>query len=168
MAFDAILIEKIKNLKLVVTDVDGVLTDGGLYYTEDGLIMKKFNVKDGMGVKLLREAGIKTAMISTDTSKFMRLRAERLRMDYIYLGVWEKHITLREICDDMNITFAETAFIGDDVNDIGIMKEAGFSACPADAVDEIIELSNYKCEKNGGQGAYRELANLILKVRREY
>ena len=168
MTFDAILLEKIKNLKLVVTDVDGVLTDGSLYYTENGLVMKKFNVKDGMGVKLLREAGLKTGMISTDTSKFMRLRAERLRMDYIYLGVWEKQVTLREICDDMNITMAEAAFIGDDVNDLGVMKEAGFTACPADAVDEIIEISNYKCKNNGGKGAYRELVNLILSIKKEY
>ncbi|GJQ61461.1 MAG: hypothetical protein SCALA702_05140 [Melioribacteraceae bacterium] len=168
MTFDAILLEKIKNLKLVVTDVDGVLTDGSLYYTENGLVMKKFNVKDGMGVKLLREAGLKTGMISTDTSKFMRLRAERLRMDYIYLGVWEKQVTLREICDDMNITMAEAAFIGDDVNDLGVMKEAGFTACPADAVDEIIEISNYKCKNNGGRGAYRELVNLILSIKKEY
>lgn len=158
------IINIIKDIKLVVTDVDGVLTDGSLYYTEDGLVMKKFNVKDGMAVKLMREAGLKTAMISTDTSKFMRIRAERLRMDYIYLGVWEKQITLRDICDDMNITVAQTAFIGDDVNDTGIMKDAGFSACPADAVDEIVQLADYKCEKKGGEGAYREFANLILKI----
>jgi len=160
------IINIIKDIKLVVTDVDGVLTDGSLYYTEDGLVMKKFNVKDGMAVKLMREAGLKTAMISTDTSKFMRIRAERLRMDYIYLGVWEKQITLRDICDDMNITVAQTAFIGDDVNDTGIMKDAGFSACPADAVDEIVQLADYKCEKKGGEGAYREFANLILKIQR--
>jgi len=158
------IINIIKDIKLVVTDVDGVLTDGSLYYTEDGLVMKKFNVKDGMAVKLMREAGLKTAMISTDTSKFMRIRAERLRMDYIYLGVWEKQITLRDICDDMNITVEQAAFIGDDVNDTGIMKDAGFTACPADAVEEIVQLADYKCEKKGGEGAYREFANLILKI----
>lgn len=160
------LSDRIKNIKLVATDVDGVLTDNGLYYTENGLVMKKFHVKDGMGVKLLRESGIKTAMISTDTSKFMRIRAERLHMDYVYLGVWEKQITLRQICEDMNISLQETAYIGDDVNDFGIMKEAGFKACPADAVDDIKELADYICTLNGGQGAFREFANLILKAQK--
>ncbi len=84
------ILNKLKKIKVVITDVDGVLTDGGLYYSDDGLVIKKFNVKDGMGIRLLREAGIESGIISTDTSKIMVVRAEKLKMDFSYTGIWGK------------------------------------------------------------------------------
>ena len=152
--------ERLKKIKLLITDVDGVLTDNGLYYTEEGLVLKKFNVKDGMGVVRLRQSGIKTAIISTDESKIIKKRAERLKMDFVYTGTWDKDIKMKEICEIMNISTEETAFIGDDVNDIGIINAAGITACPADAMPEIKSLVDIVFEKKGGEGVFR----VVLKV----
>ncbi|MCB9219706.1 MAG: HAD hydrolase family protein [Ignavibacteriales bacterium] len=160
------LLTRLKNIKLLITDVDGVLTDGGLYYTEDGLMMKKFNVKDGMGTRLLRDAGIKTAIITTDTSELIRIRAERVKADYMYLGVWDKENKLLEICESEKISPNQTAFIGDDVNDIGIVNTAGISACPIDAVDDIKNIVDLILTKKGGYGVFREFADLILKAQK--
>ena len=162
MLLNESITNKLKNIKIIATDVDGVLTDGGLYYTSEGLIMKKFNVKDGMGTRLLREQGIKNAIITTDTSDLIKIRAERMKTDYLFLGVWDKENKLKEICEAENISLEHTAFIGDDVNDIGIIKAAGFSACPADAVDDIKNIVDIVLTKKGGEGAFREFADLIL------
>jgi YrbI family 3-deoxy-D-manno-octulosonate 8-phosphate phosphatase len=157
--------ERLSKIKLVITDVDGVLTDNGLYYTADGLVMKKFHVKDGMGVVLLRKMGIKTAIISTDESSIIKKRAERLKMDFVYTGTWEKDLKLKEICEILNISAEETAFIGDDVNDIGIIKVAGVTACPADAMPEIKSMVDFVLPQNGGCGVFREFADMILDAK---
>lgn len=158
-------IDKLNKIKLVVTDVDGVLTDGGLYYTQEGLVMKKFNVKDGMGMRLLRESGIKNAIITTDTSELIRIRGERLKVDHLFLGIWDKDSKLLEICEKENISPENVAFIGDDVNDTGIIGVAGFSACPNDAVDEIKNLVDIILSKNGGEGVFREFSDLLLNTK---
>jgi len=157
------LLTKIKNIKAVLTDVDGVLTDGAMIYNEDGLILKRFNVKDGMGAALLRQAGFKTGIITTDVSLIAKTRGERLKYDFIYIGSTDKVQSLDEICASLGIGRENCAFIGDDVNDLEILKCAGFSAAPADAVPEITEVVDYICEKKGGAGAYREYADLIRK-----
>ena len=159
-------LEKLKKVKLIVSDVDGVLTDNGLYYNETGLVMKKFHVKDGMGVVRLREAGIKTAIISTDKSKIIEKRAERLKMDFVRIGVWDKDVKLKEICDELNISTGEAAFIGDDVNDIGIIKLAGVTACPADAMPEIKDIVDYVLSLKGGEGVFRQFAEMILDAQK--
>jgi len=164
MTTNKVTTSQLKKVKLVITDVDGVLTDGGLYYTSEGLIMKRFNVKDGMGMRLLRENKIKTAIITTDTSELIKLRARRIKADYIYLGVWDKENKLLEICALENIDPINVAFIGDDVNDIGIINEAGISACPSDAVPHIQNLVNIILSKKGGEGVFREFADLILNA----
>ncbi len=158
-------IEKIKNIKVVITDVDGVLTDGGLYYTSEGLVMKKFNVKDGMGMRLLRLSGIKNAIITTDTSDLINIRAKRLKVDYLYLGVWDKDKKLLEICEKEKISPKNIAFIGDDVNDKEIIEIAGLSACPNDAVDLIKEKVDIILSTNGGDGVFRKFAELIIKYK---
>lgn len=164
---DEKILQKLKKIKVVITDVDGVLTDGGLYYSEDGLIIKKFNVKDGMGTRLLREAGIESGIISTDTSKIIVKRAERLKIDFSYTGIWGKEETMREICYERNIGPENIAFIGDDINDLGIIAEAGFTACPSDSVDEVLEAVDMVLTKKGGEGVFREFAELILKAQSE-
>lgn len=154
--------QKLRKIKLIITDVDGVLTDGGLYYTDEGMVMKRFNVKDGMATHLLREKGIKCGIISTDKSSIITKRAERLKLDFAYIEVWDKKSKMLEICSEYNILPENVAFIGDDVNDIEIIKNVGFSAAPKDAVDKIISIVDYVCTKNGGHGAFREFADLIL------
>jgi len=153
---------RLKKIKILLTDIDGVLTDGGMYYTEEGMVMKKFFVRDGMGTSLLHKAGFKTGIISTDVSPIANVRGERLKMDFIYLGVWEKDKALEEICKAEKISFEHVAFIGDDVNDIEIVKKVGVAVCPKDASDEIKKLAHYICKKKGGNGAYREIVDLIL------
>ncbi len=123
------LISKLAKIKLFVSDVDGVLTDGGLYYNDNGLIMKKFNVKDGMAVRLLKEAGVETAIISTDISNIIEARAKRLKIKYLYTGSWDKEEKLKQICSDLKISAKNSAFIGDDVNDIGIINYTGQNRC---------------------------------------
>jgi len=154
---------KLKKIKIVLSDIDGVLTDGGMYYTEDGMVMKKFFVKDGMGTTLLKKAGVLTGVISTDVSVINKTRAERLKMDFLHLGVWEKEKTLEEICEQTKLSPENVAFLGDDVNDLQILQKVGFAACPVDAVDEVKKIVHYKCKNKGGKGAYREVVDLILK-----
>ncbi len=156
--------EKLKNIKLVVTDVDGVLTDGGLYYDESGMVFKKFNVKDGMGVRLLRERGIETAIISTDTSPIILARAKRLEIKHCYIGEWDKASKILDICKFLNITPEQVLFVGDDVNDIKALKFAGIGAAPADAVKEVKNLVDYVCLRKGGEGVLREIAEMLLSV----
>ncbi len=153
---------KIGKIKLVISDVDGVLTDGGLYYSKEGLSIKKFNVKDGMGVLRLRETGIKNAIITTAKSDLMRKRAEALKLDYYFEGVWDKETKLLEICKAENLLPENIAFIGDDVNDLTIIDVAGFTAAPIDAVDEVKNSVDIILSKKGGEGVFREFAELII------
>jgi YrbI family 3-deoxy-D-manno-octulosonate 8-phosphate phosphatase len=157
-------LEKIRKIKLVLTDIDGVWTDGGLYYTKDGMIMKRFNVKDGMGVNRLRERGIETGIVSGDSSEVITIRGQRLKLDLIYIGVRDKKQALDEICGLRNLKYENIAFIGDDVNDIEILQNAGLTAAPADAMDEIIEMVDYVCKRRGGDGAFREFVEFILQT----
>ena len=115
-----------------------------------------------MGMRLLREAGIKNGIITTDTSDLIKIRAERLKVDYLYLGIWDKENKLLEICSSENISPNNVAFIGDDVNDIGIINACGISACPSDAVQEIKDIVDLVLPTKGGEGVFREFADLIL------
>jgi 3-deoxy-D-manno-octulosonate 8-phosphate phosphatase (KDO 8-P phosphatase) len=155
-------IEKLKNIRLVVSDVDGVLTDGGMYFSETGLELKKFDVKDGMGFVLLKRSGIETGIITTDTSKIIDVRAKRFDPTFLISGTWEKLTALHSKLSDLNITLEETAYIGDDINDLEILKEVGFSASPADAVSSVKNIVDYVCTSQGGRGAFRELAELVI------
>ncbi len=166
--FNQIELNKLRKIKLVVTDVDGVLTDGGLYYSSEGLVMKKFNVKDGMGTRILREEGIYVGIITTDgeTDKILKKRAERLKLDFLYTGVWQKEEKLHEVCDKYKIGFENVAFIGDDVNDLSIIENVGFSAAPADAVNSVKQKVDLVLQTKGGDGAFREFADLLISIRK--
>lgn len=154
--------EKISRIKVVLTDLDGVLTDGGLYYNDQGMVMKKFFVKDGMGAVLLKEKGIEVGIVTSDNSEIAAARGKRLNFDLVYYGVKDKTEILKEVCFVRNIKPEEIAFIGDDVNDIEILRQVGLSACPNDAVDSVKNIVDYICKKEGGRGAFRELADMIL------
>lgn len=150
-------------IKLVASDCDGVLTDGGMYYTEQGDVMKKFNVLDGMGFVLLQKAGIKTAIITAENNPLLEKRAEKLKIDYFRTGSKDKLGVLSELCQAMGITLKEAAYIGDDTFDVPAIKACGFGCVPNDAFEEIKESADYVTKRSGGYGAFREMANLILK-----
>lgn len=159
--------DKLSKIKIVLTDIDGVLTDGSLYYSDNGLVMKKFFVKDGMGAILLKENGIEVGIVSSDNSDTAKSRGKRLNLELVYYGVKNKKEVIDEICSLRNIKQENIAFIGDDVNDLDALKAAGFSACPKDAVDSVSSVVDYVCHKEGGKGAFRELADLVLKNKKK-
>ena len=158
--------KKLENIKLVITDVDGVLTDGGLYYTKDGLEMKRFNVKDGMATRLLKMNGFECGIISTDGADLIEARNRRLKMDFLITDTWDKLAKLKEICIEKNIELENVAYLGDDINDLEIIKAVGFSASPSDAVDIILNLVDYVCKRKGGDGVYREFAEVIIEAKK--
>lgn len=154
---------KAKHIKLLLTDCDGVLTDGGVYYGEEGEVLKKFNIKDGMGVERLRNfAQIQTGIITGEVSASVIKRAEKLQISELHLGIKDKVSILIQIMVNHNLTREQIAYIGDDVNDIGIMQKVGLTACPADAIIFTKEIADYVCKAKGGEGCFREFAELII------
>ena len=156
---------KIRKIKLVLTDVDGVLTDGGMYYSEKGEALKKFNTRDGMGVELLLQNKIKTIFITRENSKITESRAKKVKVTQVLSGIKNKQVELIKICKKYSVKPENIAYIGDDVNDISIMKKIGFSCAPLDCNIEVKKMVNYVCSTKGGNGAFRELADLILSVK---
>ena len=157
------------NIKLFLTDVDGVLTDAGMYYSETGDELKKFNTHDGMGLQLIRQKGIKTGIITSENTKMVERRFNKLKLDYLYQGKREggKLASVKEICDKEGITLAEVAYIGDDVNCFELLSAVGLAACPADALDAIKNIPGIiQMKKKGGEGCVREFLEMI--VSRQY
>lgn len=154
-----------KKIKLFIADVDGTLTDAGMYYSENGDEFKKFNTKDGLGIRLLREAGIKTGFITSENTKIVENRASKLKVDYLYQGkINEGKLAIaKEICDKERISLEEVAYIGDDVNCIELLNAVGFAACPADAHEKVKAIPNiHVMNISGGAGCVREWIDLIL------
>lgn len=157
-------------IKLFLTDVDGVLTDGGLYFTESGDQFKRFHVHDGMGFLLLKKAGIKTGIITSENLKLIELRAQRIQPDHLFMGVGfeEKLKVAEKICVQEGISLDQTAYIGDDVNCIDLLKTVGIAACPANAVDAVKMIPGiFHLSRSGGNGAMREFVEIILAARGE-
>lgn len=152
----------LNELKIVLTDCDGVLTDGGMYYYNNGVEGKKFNTRDGMAMKILKANGIKTGIITGENTKIVENRANKLKIDYLYMGVKNKYQILLEICEKENITPNNTAYIGDDINDLEILKNVGFSACPNDAMEEVKKICNFVSSKDGGKGVVRDVIERYL------
>lgn len=151
-----------KSIKLLLTDIDGVWTDGGLYYTVEGQNMLKFNVKDGMGVNLLRLKGIETGIITGNASEVVTTRAKKLKLEIINIGIPDKIIVYEKLLSDRNLTDANIAYIGDDVNDLEIMERAAITAAPNDAMPVVLNKVDFICGRKGGEGAFREFADFIL------
>ncbi|MBB6001896.1 HAD family hydrolase [Arcicella rosea] len=155
--------EKAKHIKLLITDCDGVLTDAGVYYGENGEVLKKFNIRDGMGVERLRKlANVETAIITGEVSPSVAKRAEKLKITELHLGIKDKLAVLVQIMVNRNLTKNNIAYIGDDVNDIEIMQNVGLTACPSNAISFTKEVADYICENKGGEGCFREFAELII------
>lgn len=158
---------KLKGIKLLAMDVDGVLTDCGMYYAEGGDEQKKFNTRDGKGIELLRNAGFKTAIITQEDTAIVKRRAEKLGMDYVLQGQRNKAGAFLEIARREGLRPEEMAFIGDDVNDTEALMLAGFSATPADGHVENKKIVDYVCSKGGGGGCVRELCDLLAASKDE-
>ncbi len=153
------------NIKLFLSDVDGVLTDAGMYYSNNGDELKKFNTKDGMGFQLLREKNIKTGIITSEATEIVSRRASKLQVDFLYQGKKSegKLNAAREICEILDISLNEVAYVGDDINCLELLSSVGLAACPSDAVHAIKEIPGIiHLTSEGGQGAVRELVELIL------
>lgn len=154
-----------KPIKLFLSDVDGVLTDAGMYYSENGDELKKFNTHDGMGFKLLREAGIKTGIITSEDTQIVARRAKKLNVDFLYQGKREggKLEVAKEVCSQMGISLEEVAYIGDDINCYDLLSAVGTAACPANSLPKIKALPGIlHLSKRGGEGAVREFVEWIL------
>lgn len=157
--------KKIKNadIKMLALDVDGVMTDGGMYYTEKGDELKKFNTKDGMALIKLAESGLTTALISSGINDhIIKERGKRLQVSYIYVGTWKKLEILEKWCSELKISLAQVAYIGDDINDLEVISAVGLSACPADAVYAVRMKADVVLEKKGGEACVREFAERFL------
>lgn len=154
--------ERIKRIKLVASDCDGVLTDGGLYYTEDGLEIKRFHVLDGMGFLMLQEHGIKTAIITGEKNPLVKKRAEKLQVNFLVLGNKDKLGALEDICQELKIDIDEAAYVGDDTFDVPAIEACGLGVVPGDALEYVKEKADYITRKGGGRGCFRELADMIL------
>lgn len=157
------LISRLKGIKLLITDCDGVLTDNGVYYSAEGEVMKRFSIRDGMGVERLRNlVQVETAIMTGETSDSVIKRAEKLKLNYVYLGIKDKKKKLVEILLQTKLTPQEIAYIGDDTNDLEIMHMVGVSVTPGDATPFTKEAADYICKERGGYGAFREFAELII------
>lgn len=153
-------------IKLFLTDVDGVLTDGSMYYTESGDEIKRFHTHDGMAFELLRNAGIKTGIITSENTQIVARRAAKIKADYLFQGKRDggKLAVAQQICAEMGISLAEVAYIGDDVNCLELLQAVGVAACPANAVSTIKNIPDIiLLEKKGGDGVAREFVEMILK-----
>ena len=159
------LMAKLKNIKLVITDIDGVMTDACFYYNADGDFLKKFNTRDGMGITLLQTIGIKVAITTGEMNQIVEQRAEKLRITDIFMGIQDKAIALDELCHKYSLKPEQVVYIGDDINDVGIMKKAGVAVAVSDALPEVKVAADYITDAPGGGGAVREVANLILKAK---
>jgi YrbI family 3-deoxy-D-manno-octulosonate 8-phosphate phosphatase len=154
----------LKRIRLFATDVDGVLTDAGMYYSDSGDELKKFNTRDGMGIKLLQRAGLLTALVTQEATKLVARRAEKLAIPEVHQGAEDKLAVLREMADRHGMTLREVAYMGDDINDLAALRAVGFSAAPADALPAVRKAVTYLCRAKGGEGAVREVAELILEI----
>tara|TARA_Y100001934_G_C12255485_1_gene727311 strand:- start:62 stop:538 length:477 start_codon:yes stop_codon:yes gene_type:complete len=156
---------KIKNIKLVVTDIDGVWTDAKMHYTNDGDFMKSFSTYDGMAVQILREKGLETVIITSENSKIVLERAKKLKIENIVLNEKNKLKKLKEICASKKISLKEVAYIGDDLNDIEVLENVGYSALSNNSPIKDKVNVDYVTVRKGGDGAFREFADLIIKER---
>jgi YrbI family 3-deoxy-D-manno-octulosonate 8-phosphate phosphatase len=157
-----ILVKKFSRIELVLTDVDGVLTDGGRYYSETGEYFKKFHTRDGMGVNILLRNNIKTVIITKEKSKIVKKWAKNMNVEKVFDGIKIKEELLDTICKEFKVKPNQVAYIGDDVNDVGLLKIVGLSACPNDSSEIIKKEVDYVCGNKGGNTVFREIVDRII------
>ena len=148
-------------IKMFLTDCDGCLTDGGMYYSENGDEMKKFSTRDGQAFQMLRKRGIITGIITSEDREINSRRAQKLHLDELHQGVQDKERVIRSLCEKYGYTLDEVLYIGDDLNDLAAIRLAGLGCCPSDAVDEVKKAADYVSRSQGGYGVIRELADMM-------
>ena len=164
-------VKRAEAIRIVLTDCDGVLTDGGVYYAASGEEMRRFSVIDGMGVYLLKREHLRVGIVSGENSEIIRRRAEKLGLDPVALGISDKHGYVGSLLRSSGLEWHHVAYIGDDINDLELMKTlygVGLTACPPHAVPEIAAVAEYRTTSPGGEGAFREFGDWIRTLRREY
>lgn len=164
MVFAADATERARRVRFIIFDVDGVLTDGGIYTGETGEFMKPFYVRDGLGIRLWQNEGFGTAIITGRKSAIVSLRAAELKIEDAYLGHIDKRSAYADIKARHGLLDEEIAYIGDDLVDLAVMGQVGFAAAPADAADEVCALSHFVAHAPGGRGAVREIVEFLLKA----
>lgn len=163
---DRDVVRQAQRIRLLLTDCDGVLTDGTVYYSARGEELKRFHMRDGMGVERLRTvAGVDVGIVSGENSPSLQRRAAKLHITELHLGIRDKLAVLEEIVERRRLSYAEVAYIGDDVNDVAVMERVGLAACPADATPFAKAASHLVCRTPGGAGVLREVAELIIAAR---
>jgi 3-deoxy-D-manno-octulosonate 8-phosphate phosphatase (KDO 8-P phosphatase) len=158
----------LNEIRYIVLDVDGTLTDGGIYYDEKGIELKKFYAKDGLAVKAATHAGIECIIMTGRESWMVQKRAEETHIRYVFQNVRAKGTFLQDFMHQHKISVGEIAYIGDDINDLPAMRECGFVACPSDSGEDILEYADYVASKCGGHGAVREIIELIMRAQEKW
>lgn len=153
---------RLENIELLVMDVDGTMTDGAMYYSKDGDVMKRFYVRDGMGITLVQEANIRTAIITAETTSIVDTRAKKLKIPVVIQGCKNKSTAIKDLSKELNISLDKIAYIGDDINDEGAMRLVGLACAPCDAHPLILELAHFILPSPGGRGAIRDLCDHLL------
>ena len=168
MLSDRELARRAAELEWILCDVDGVLTDGGLYYDRKGSVMLRFNVRDGMGLKLAQIAGLRVGLISGRSAAAAEKRAAELGLDAVHMGVADKLAELEVFLERHNTVPGRVAFVGDDINDLVLLGRCGLSFCPADAVEEVKAVVHQVLATPGGDGAVREMVEILLRARGDW
>ena len=150
--------------KLILTDIDGVWTDGGMYYDNHGNELKKFHTYDSAGVLFCKKLNLPVGILTGETTEIVAKRAEKLKVDHLYQGVENKLDVAKDLCNKYNIDLNDIAYIGDDLNDISLLKSVGFSACPSSAPNYIKKIVHTVLNKNGGEGVFREFVEYLFDI----
>ena len=157
--------DRARKVRLLCVDVDGVLTDAGMYYGSDGEVLKKFNTRDGLGLARVRAAGVAVAIISGEDSAIVHARAAKLKIDDVFCGAENKRLAIDELCQRHGLELHEVAFIGDDLNDLPALECVGLACAVADAAEPVQAIAHYVTKRRGGDGAVRELCELLIAAR---
>ncbi len=165
---EKLVLAKAEPVRLLLLDVDGVLTDGSLIYANNGVEAKSFNIQDGLGIRLVQQAEVEVGIITARTSKLVQQRAEELGMKYISQGVKNKRVEFEAILAKAGLKPFQVCYMGDDLIDLAPLTRAGLAACPANAVKEVQECCHFICSRSGGFGAVREICDLILRAKGLY
>lgn len=153
--------QKFKQVKLLALDVDGVMTDGGVYIADDGREFRRFNIKDGLGLKRVMDSGILVAVISSSTNQAVLHRCRLLGISEVHTNIEDKLVCLEEICKRYSIKLFDCCYMGDDLVDLPTLKKVGLSCAPSDAIDLVVNTVNYVCELRGGEGCVREVCDRL-------
>ena len=158
-------VQLLRRIRMLIMDVDGVLTDAGMYYSESGDELKKFNTRDGHGITLLHAAGVLTAIVTRERTTIVTRRAQKLKIQECHQGILDKLPVVEDLLARHNLTAAQACYIGDDVGDLEAMRRVGLPVAVADAMPPIKQVAKYITKKKGGEGAVRELCDMILAAR---